>query len=142
MNTLQLGTRVRYKRTLTRKTSYGDGVKKLEHYRQWVPTSEWELQCFGMSAKLWPEYFGEGIITGKRTLANGNISYYDHGSNFVMKEHFEAYIVTFDLRRKPVYVLPEDLEVIQPITFNHVGKPLTKQEKEDLRKWFHSKQEA
>jgi len=140
MTNLQLGTRVRYKRTITRKNKYS--ADNLKYDKEWVPTSEWELQCFGKIAQPWPAYFGEGIITGKRTLANGNVNYFDTGANFIAREGFEAYIVTFDLRRKSVYVLPEDLEVIEPITFGKGGDSLTEQEKEDLRKWFHSKQEA
>lgn len=49
---------------------------------------------------------GEGIIVGKRTLTNGDV---DYDRNYFPTERFAAYLVAFDLRRKPVYVLPEHI---------------------------------
>jgi len=57
----------------------------------------------------------EGIIIGTRTLTNGAIenlptrSGYDIDvvPTYVPREHFRAYVVAFDMHRKPFYVLPE-----------------------------------
>lgn len=53
-----------------------------------------------------------GIVVGARTLANGTVAYGgDDGSAFRAADggYFPAYLVAFDLRRKPVHVLPEHL---------------------------------
>lgn len=50
-----------------------------------------------------------GIVIGVRTLANGEVDYgwEDNPTVFYAKEHFTAYLVAYDVHRKPVYVLPE-----------------------------------
>ncbi len=56
-----------------------------------------------------------GVIVGWRTLSNGKVTYgndWDGSDEFRPTEHFKAYLVAYDMRRKPVYVLPEDLEEI------------------------------
>lgn len=57
----------------------------------------------------WPG--GEGVIVGKRTLSNGNTRWLgeDDGNGYEPTEHFTAYLVAYDLRRKPVHVLPEHI---------------------------------
>lgn len=66
----------------------------------------------GLEKEQWPG--GEGIIIGKRQLANGNVVYrYDEGGgDFEATERFTAYLVAFDLRRSPVYVMPEHITAL------------------------------
>ena len=74
--------------------------------------------------QAWPIHPGEGIVVGKRTLSNGKletISEYDDvlgykeytHTDYRATEHFAAYIVAYDLRRKPVLVKPEDMEAAE-----------------------------
>lgn len=63
---------------------------------------------------------GRAMVVGKRTYSNGYVrsdrEYDDMGGSlytvkaWVSEERFEAYLVVFDIRQKPVAVLPEDLE--------------------------------
>lgn len=55
----------------------------------------------------------EGIVIGKRTLSNG-LRDWGGGDNisYSPTEYLAAYLVVFDLRRAPVPVRPEDLEII------------------------------
>jgi hypothetical protein len=57
----------------------------------------------------------EGVIVGSRTLANGYATwaYADEPIVFYPEEHFTAYLVAYDLRRRPVYLLPSDVEVVR-----------------------------
>lgn len=55
---------------------------------------------------------GEGVIVGKRTLTEGNVSYVGEYAEYIPRRSFTAYLIAFDLRRKPVHVLPEHIEVI------------------------------
>lgn len=55
-----------------------------------------------------------GILVGMRTLADGEFRDVGWGGPFDVPEqafvsthHFTAYLVAYDLRRKPVHVLPE-----------------------------------
>jgi hypothetical protein len=51
-----------------------------------------------------------GFIIGVRTLANGTLHWnYEEPTRFVADLYFTAYLVAFDLRRKPVYLLPDDV---------------------------------
>lgn len=52
-----------------------------------------------------------GVIAGVRTLADGYASwpYSDEPIVFYPESHFPAYLVAFDLRRKPVYLRIEDV---------------------------------
>lgn len=52
-----------------------------------------------------------GVIVGWRTLSDGRVDrggYYEP-SEYTPTRHFKAYLVAFDMREKPLYVLPEDL---------------------------------
>ena len=52
----------------------------------------------------------EGIIIGARTLSNGVNSWEeDMGNVFTPQSYFKAYLVAFDLRRKPLFVKLEDI---------------------------------
>jgi hypothetical protein len=55
----------------------------------------------------------EGIICGVRTLSDGTIDWsFDEPVTFYPETYFPAYIVAFDLRRKPVHLLPADVTVL------------------------------
>lgn len=51
-----------------------------------------------------------GIVIGIRTLQNGGLHWEEEaGYLFSPKEYFQAYLVSYNLHRKPVFVLPEFL---------------------------------
>lgn len=94
---MELGTRVKFDHSSILWREHLAGGK-----RQWTPVR-------------WNKGYMEGVIVGERTLANGNLIYgngYDIIDVFRPTEHFKAYQVAFNIRQKPVYVLPEDLEEI------------------------------
>lgn len=54
-----------------------------------------------------------GIVIGQRTLSNGENHYLgDDGIQYRPKNYFKVYLISFDMRRNPVYVLPEHIVVI------------------------------
>lgn len=60
-----------------------------------------------------PNPGGEGVIVGRRTLADGTVRYLgEDGTTFTPSRHYTAWLVAFDLRRKPVHVLPEHLTAL------------------------------
>lgn len=64
------------------------------------------------SRRYWtsnPKERTDGIIVGIRTLANGAVDHDDYGNYFVGNAYFRAYLVSYNLRRAPVYVLEGDL---------------------------------
>lgn len=101
-----LGQRVRFTHVLKRHGRPDSQRVTAAEVRRWDP---------------WPQS-GEGIIFGKRVLSNGHVerdTEYDEwtGRTYMLKtwvgvHHFTAYLVAFDLRRKPVIVLPEHLEIV------------------------------
>lgn len=104
MNTTEytLGQRVRYAEHITRRSRRSHEVG---------PGRVW-------SGELYPGKRtdgGEGIIIGKRTLSNGDVQWMgeDGGNIFVRMESFTAYLVAFNLHRKPVHVLPEHLTAVE-----------------------------
>lgn len=58
----------------------------------------------------------DGVIVGIRTLANGAVDHDDYGNYFVGNVYFRAYLVSYDLRRTPVYVLEGDLVLKEDLT--------------------------
>lgn len=51
-----------------------------------------------------------GLIVGVRTLSNGTITWFsDEPIVFHPEMYFTAYLVAYDLRRNPVYLLPDDV---------------------------------
>jgi len=93
---ISLGKRVRFTRHIERMK---------EGYRRW-----WE------PCALHGEKPREGIVVGLRTLQDGvmNSDLDPESPNygveyFAITDHFQAAIVTFDLRRKPVLVKLTDL---------------------------------
>lgn len=79
------------------------------------------------TARTWkPSLFeAEGFIVGWRTLSNGIIEevresdgygYSIHVANeWRGSDYFRAYLVTYDLRCDPVFVLPEHIRAIPPV---------------------------
>lgn len=97
----QLGQQVVYQKHIIRRGFREQGLDAAWGTEQWPGR---------------PTDGGAGIIVGKRTLSNGNIrvSYgYDGETVYEPKEHFQAYMVAFDLRRKPVFVLPKHLTPLE-----------------------------
>ena len=57
----------------------------------------------------------EGIVTRSRTLHNG-IAYYDEGNRGYIQDHTAkplGYEVTYHLRRKPIYVREDQIELLK-----------------------------
>lgn len=86
------------------KRRYADGKKK------WVTEPIRDYDAWQNVAKE-----REGVVIGKRTLANGKVHWGDEYEPtwFEPQERFEAYLVAFDMRRKPFLVLAEDLVGIE-----------------------------
>ncbi len=105
---LPLGTPVMFRRPLHRTYEFRDlpdagqyNYPRQEHVRLW---KDWD---FGEQRSPWRE----GIVMGVRTLRNGTItSDYEEGTTFHPEESFQAYLIVFHLRRKPVFVLPEHVK--------------------------------
>jgi len=58
-------------------------------------------------------HYGEirkGIVIGVRTLGDGEREWDGDGITFSTDHTFRAFIVVTDLRRRPLFVLPADLE--------------------------------
>lgn len=56
----------------------------------------------------------KGVYIGYRTLSNGTRRWYgDEGFVFTPEEYFEAWLVVIGERLRPVFVRPEDCEVIK-----------------------------
>lgn len=106
--TFQLGDRVHFQNPLVRnfrrvdREKYGRKVS--------IDLKVWEPNPFAARR--------EGIVVGVRTLSNGERVYigYEEGLTFAPEEHFTAYLVAFDMRRKPVHVRPEDLALRDDFT--------------------------
>lgn len=100
--TLSLGQPVTFSHTLGRHSEWVQGEGTV---RTWLPTP----------------LAGSGVIVGWRTLSNGTIEAYrenDGYGNWIHvsnewrgSDYFRAYLVAFDLRSKPIFVLPEHVAV-------------------------------
>lgn len=104
--TFKLGDGVTFSHHLKRVTSTRFDADEPSAYRRSKTIKAWKRVDFLVE--------GRGVVVGKRTLANGERYYIgpDEGSTFVPEEYVHAYLVSFDMRRKPVYVLAEDLTLI------------------------------
>lgn len=102
MTEFQLGQPVRYAEHITRKFIPFDQRKPEEPNKQWTGEAYPGKRNDG----------GVGIIVGKRTLTDGHFSYgySDEPGDYRPTRHFTAYLVAYDLRRKPVFVLPEHIQ--------------------------------
>lgn len=75
--------------------------------RRTVTVRRWET---GEIPNTKPPASREGVVVGVRTLCNGYVQYeYDYGNMFSPFEdgYFTAYLIAWNLRQQPVYVLPE-----------------------------------
>lgn len=95
---MELGQKVKIKSKLHRFSKYREGPKTK---RVWIPM-------------YFPDGPVEGLVIGKRTLSNGFREYmgFEEGVSYDPTDHFEAYLVATDIRKKPFYTLKEDLEII------------------------------
>lgn len=98
MSNFQLGQPVRYSHPLARIFTHDAKTGR----KVWAPQTNYKGEPL----------IGRGIIIGKRTLANGKRHYigYDEGIAFIPEEYFTAYLIAYDLARKPVYVRPEHIQ--------------------------------
>lgn len=92
-----LGDRVTFTRELERRTKADWSARK------WEPKDAYDEPR-------------TGIIVGKRMLNNGTFIREDDSNwegasvfHYRTTESFTAYLIAYDLRRKPVYVLPEHI---------------------------------
>lgn len=95
---MELGTKVRFDRRSVLWRAHLAGGKR-----------RWDRVRFVSGPVL-----AEGVVVGERILANGTVEYggWDGSTEFYPTGHFKAYLIAFDMRRKPVYVRPEDVEEI------------------------------
>jgi hypothetical protein len=101
MPPLRLGTPVAfdYSDILRRQEVRGSAFSNVPVRKEWRKT-QW-----GKRGDL-----RHGLVVGVRTLSNGVIEWnYEEPIQFFPDLHFTAYLVAFDLRRKPVYLLPDDV---------------------------------
>ncbi len=54
----------------------------------------------------------DGIVIGHRHVQEGIVDRGPDYSAFIPEKYIESYLVAYDLHRKPVYVLPEDMEML------------------------------
>ena len=54
----------------------------------------------------------DGIVIGHRHVQEGIVDHWPDHIAFIPKKYIECYLVAYDLHRKPVHVLPEDMEVL------------------------------
>lgn len=108
MNGFTLGQRVRFAEHIVRTSR--------QEWEKDKPDRYWSGELY--PGKRRPG--GEGIIVGKRTLTEGNITSAVESegwgeytvTTYEKARHFTAYLVVTDLHRKPVHVLPEHLTPI------------------------------
>ena len=94
MTKYELGDKVRVRKIIEVEKRWDDKARHTK--RKWV-SKEQELS---------------GIVIGHRYVQEGIV---DHGpdySAFVPEKYIESYLVAYDLHRKPVHVLPEDMEAL------------------------------
>lgn len=106
MSDFQFGQPVEFTRHLTRRYRHDPSGRYATGLKVW--TSE--------------DYPGQpdpepcpGIVIGIRTLSNGTNHYHgdDEPITYRATERFTAYLVAYDMRRKPVLVLPEHLTQLE-----------------------------
>lgn len=93
-----LGQWVEFEFRLRRVSDYGSD------HRGW--RKEWRREKFDINA--------QGIVMGVRHLSNGKNEWVqdDAPLSYTHTDYLVAVLVSYDLRRKPVLVLPEDLVIL------------------------------
>lgn len=101
MNDFQIGQRVVFTHPLVRQSTWDKDSRRSG--RTWQPHPYTPLA----------EQEQEGIIIGKRTLANGDCDPWEEevGVIFHPKEHFPAYLIATDLHRNPSTVRVENVKL-------------------------------
>lgn len=97
MTDFQIGQRVIFTHPLSRRHTYN--AQRNRSGRAWVP------EPYDRDAATEQE----GVIVGKRTLANGDAHFEEWVPVFTPTEHFQAYLIATDLHRKPVFVRVENV---------------------------------
>lgn len=103
---LELGQRVRYAATLRRAVEYAP-----LQFGQWTNRRRKVWKRGDWRGEPDP---GEGIVVGLRTLADGFSDWESEevGYVFTPTDRHSAVLIAYDLRRKPVLALLEDVEAI------------------------------
>ncbi len=89
-----LGDKVRVRRIIEAQKHWNHQARHTE--RKWV-SKEQELS---------------GIVIGHRYVQEGIVVRGPDYSAFIPEKYIECYLVAYDLHRKAVHVLPEDMEVL------------------------------
>ncbi len=55
----------------------------------------------------------DGIVIGHRYVQEGIVDRGPDYDAFIPEKYIESYLVAYDLHRKPVHVLPEDMEILE-----------------------------
>lgn len=99
MPKLELGQKVRFKKVL-RRVNVSPPGRQFRQLWEWVPVAI--------------THETEGIVAGTRTVYKGESIWGggEEASYFKASGHTPAVLVAYDMRKKPYYVRPEDLEVI------------------------------
>lgn len=95
---LELGTAVRFKRPLRRVLSSSD-------------TGSYDRKVWGANPYRHGAY--TGIVIGLRTLSDGAVAYHSDVIVYTPSRHYRAVLIAESLYRRPVLVLPGDVEVIR-----------------------------
>lgn len=109
---LAFGQDVEFTRTLVRRGKQES--RQDSHGRTICPwVKRWESEHYPGQPEPEPT---RGIVVGTRFLANGALGggSWDEPVSFTTEERFRAYLIAYDLHRKPVLVLPEHITVITP----------------------------
>lgn len=104
---LELGQPVRFEHSVARSVSRSGQFLGPE--RIWTSVLYGNGRSLGQRTPA-----GQGIVIGKRTLSNGDMQYGmgEDENNYVPSQYFTAWLVAYDLRRKPVHVLSRHIEAI------------------------------
>ncbi len=94
MTKYTLGDKVRVRRIIEPQKHWNHQARHTE--RKWISKEQ----------KL------DGIIIGHRHVQEGIVDRWPDCA-FIPEKYIECYLVAYDLHRKPVHVLPEDMEVLE-----------------------------
>ena len=83
--------------------------------RKWIQLSKRTEQEPGNKKWVRAESIFNGHVIGERTLSDGHRDWNGPGEgvSYYPNRYLKAYIVVYDIHRKPVYVLPEDVKIIE-----------------------------
>jgi len=99
---LPLGTEVKVQGRLVKRQSWVRGERILR--TEWTP----------IQGPLLGDEIARGVIVGVRTLSYCDITFVDYDGAYAPHNyrHFQAYLVAYDLHRKPIHCL---LDQVAPI---------------------------